>query len=104
VEAQFETPVGVNATSLILLKQMGGSNPAMINAIIEKVERAGENPKEFYAEVVDVNDSKESLIRLWHISAFQKYSILSRRDPSGKSRDMYYDHETKQITTVVFWQ
>ena len=73
-------------------------------AVAASVADAGEDPKEFYAQVEPKDSSRLLVFHLWHRSAFEPQNIGMLGNPGGKCRDVWYDMDSRKATKTLFWQ
>ncbi|HBO97159.1 MAG TPA: hypothetical protein DE315_06275 [Candidatus Omnitrophica bacterium] len=73
-------------------------------AVAASVAGAGEDPKEFYAQVEPKDSSRLLVFHLWHRSAFEPQNIGMLGNPGGKCRDVWYDMDSRKATKTLFWQ
>ena len=73
-------------------------------AVAASLTQAGEDPREFFAEVTPENGRHVLVFHLWHESAFESQSVAAVGNPGGKCRDVTYDIESRQVTQTLLWK
>jgi hypothetical protein len=97
-QARTKPPALVDTTAFPVQYQ------AAAQAVALSISQAGEDPKEFFAEVGSENDGRVLVFHLWHLSAFEPQYKLWVGNPGGKCRDVMYDAEARKVTQTLFWQ
>lgn len=77
--------------------------PAKHQEAIAAASRAVEKPNEFFVEIEDSKES-ETILHLWHESAFYPENLGMTGNPGGKCRDIRFDTRTRRIISTLLWQ
>jgi hypothetical protein len=77
-------------------------------AVAASISQAGEDPKEFFAEISSESGGQVLVFHLWHTSAFTPENNppngIVLGNPGGKCRNVYYDTKARRVTETLFWQ
>lgn len=71
-------------------------------AVIERLKQDKENPDDFYANIKQ--EGQNLIFELSHKDDFKPENCPKDGNPSGKSRNIYYNLELKKVTKSLFWQ
>ncbi len=90
------------------LSELKSNNPNFLNALAavkQELQKDKESQNDFYAEIENAEGfgANTIIIHLWDKNDYESNS-LTIGNPSGKSRDIYYNSDLGKITKIQYWQ
>lgn len=87
------------------LKPAAADRQNALEAVRQDLKKNKENENDFYAKIEKAKNfgTDTVIVSLWDKKDYENKVAISG-NPSGKSRDIYYNLDLKKITKIEFWQ